>query len=489
MTGFVTINKNDLNQYQVNQCEFTFPGPPGAGLCITIFVNICLAGDSGGNIVLTFRQTIDILNRVLYSDRAAGIGNQAGMVNKNKQLKILKKILQSPVFAKSETYKKILTYLVDCALTGRIPGEIDIATRVLGRDESFDPFEDTLVRVHIYKLRKRLEEYYKDEGKQDTVRLTIPKGHYNVVYESVSRKEQKKGKGFIRPWMRRPDFAVIIVLLIFSLVQWHQNSSLKRRVHFRKVSESAFVWSGILSDNLPVLLVFGNLFAFYEYQEDIQRSRLIRDDHIGSQDDLEAFIHRNRRNPAGYKHPVWEIIPKSSLQHLSSLQPVFQAHGKDFSWKTSDQVTWEDMKQHHIVYIGHFHNLNHLRELLPAHHFSWEPEGASHWIRYRSGSEDTLYSYINPDSNEKQLTRDYILFSSIQGPVNNRLLFIISFNQMGRVDLVNTLMDPVSLNALLEEAARIHGSPVPENFEMLLEIEGYEETALYRRVKHVYEIP
>jgi len=37
---------------------------------------------------------------------------------------------------------------------------------------------DTIVRVEAGKLRKRLEEYYADEGAAAPVRIEVPKGSY-----------------------------------------------------------------------------------------------------------------------------------------------------------------------------------------------------------------------------------------------------------------------------------------------------------------------
>jgi len=60
--------------------------------------------------------------------------------------------------------------------------EYSIATQVLGRAESFDPRQDSIVRVEARKLRARLAKYYEEEGEQDPVRIEFLKGSYVPVF-------------------------------------------------------------------------------------------------------------------------------------------------------------------------------------------------------------------------------------------------------------------------------------------------------------------
>lgn len=57
-----------------------------------------------------------------------------------------------------------------------------IATEVFGRDASFDPQSDPIVRVEAGHLRRALEQYYVGAGRQDPVEITIPKGAYVPVF-------------------------------------------------------------------------------------------------------------------------------------------------------------------------------------------------------------------------------------------------------------------------------------------------------------------
>jgi len=53
---------------------------------------------------------------------------------------------------------------------------------VFGKDEDFDPEQDSLVRIHAGRLRRLLRLYYLLEGKNDPIVIEIPKGTYQPKF-------------------------------------------------------------------------------------------------------------------------------------------------------------------------------------------------------------------------------------------------------------------------------------------------------------------
>lgn len=96
----------------------------------------------------------------------------------------LRQILQSPHFDASERNRKFLVYVVEEALAGRSDRikAYAIATTVFGRDESFDPQLDSIVRIEAGRLRRSLEHYYLTSGIRSDVRIDIPRGGYVPVF-------------------------------------------------------------------------------------------------------------------------------------------------------------------------------------------------------------------------------------------------------------------------------------------------------------------
>ncbi len=76
----------------------------------------------------------------------------------------------------------LLRYLVQEEFAGR--GDrlkaYAIATDVFGRGSTFDPQQDSIVRVEIARLRKAIDYYFATEGQSEPVKLAIPRGSYRL---------------------------------------------------------------------------------------------------------------------------------------------------------------------------------------------------------------------------------------------------------------------------------------------------------------------
>jgi Tfp pilus assembly protein PilF len=101
-------------------------------------------------------------------------------------------MLASALFAASETHSRILDYLVESTLGG-----IDITENML-LAKFFEGHEkqrlkgkpQNIVRVTVTGLRKRIDEYYREEGYGDLVRIDIP------AEESLKGRKRPGGKAY-----------------------------------------------------------------------------------------------------------------------------------------------------------------------------------------------------------------------------------------------------------------------------------------------------
>lgn len=94
-------------------------------------------------------------------------------------------LLQSETFRRATRMRQMLQYLVAETLAGR--GErlkqFNIAVEAFGYGSDFDPQILTSVRTEAYRLRSRLEYYYRTEGATDQVRVSLPKGGFMPTFE------------------------------------------------------------------------------------------------------------------------------------------------------------------------------------------------------------------------------------------------------------------------------------------------------------------
>ncbi len=96
----------------------------------------------------------------------------------------LAKVLGSAAFAHVDRLKRFLAFIVDESVCGRADKlkEFLIGIEVFGKDSSFDPRTDPIVRVQARRLRARLAKYYLDEGRNDALMIDLPKGSYAPAF-------------------------------------------------------------------------------------------------------------------------------------------------------------------------------------------------------------------------------------------------------------------------------------------------------------------
>lgn len=137
------------------------------------------------------------------------------------------------VIGRSANQKKLFEYLIFReidVIEGKLnaqqtPKEIEIAIAVFGKDVDFNPAEDSIVRVNISNLRKKLESYYMLAGQRDAYYISIPIGGYRLVFTKNSRVENelninvsdKKTHSKIASATKKSRIIILFLLLIVVL--------------------------------------------------------------------------------------------------------------------------------------------------------------------------------------------------------------------------------------------------------------------------------
>jgi len=110
----------------------------------------------------------------------------------------LERILRSRTFVHSHRIRRFLQFVVEESLQGRQHRlkEYVIGMEVFGRQESFDPRVDSIVRVEARRLRSKLEDYYSndaDSANGSSLRIQIHKGSYVPLFETSSAGQRNAG--------------------------------------------------------------------------------------------------------------------------------------------------------------------------------------------------------------------------------------------------------------------------------------------------------
>src|SRR5216683_5060289 len=97
----------------------------------------------------------------------------------------VRRILESKAFRTSEVHRNLLNYLAEKSLSGDADSlkEYTVGLDVFAKPSSYDPRQESVVRMHMARLRQKLAEYYRTEGADDAIVVDLPKGAFKVTFE------------------------------------------------------------------------------------------------------------------------------------------------------------------------------------------------------------------------------------------------------------------------------------------------------------------
>src|SRR5262249_20988189 len=120
----------------------------------------------------------------------------------------LGKILSSSAFVNSPRMSRFLRFVVETTLDGKRESikEYVIAIEVFEKAGDYDSQADSTVRTEASKLRSRLARYYENEGREDPLVITIPKGSYVPQFEDRNRGTPAASPVTGAPAAAQPNF-------------------------------------------------------------------------------------------------------------------------------------------------------------------------------------------------------------------------------------------------------------------------------------------
>ena len=390
------------------------------------------------------------------------------MISEATQKKLLEKIITSKEFSGSKIYQNYLTYLVDATNEGKNLKEATIAIEVFGKDEHFNPSEDTIVRSHTYTLRKKLENYYYTEGRDDKFQLQIPKGHYHSIFVPTPNQGEPETNG-IQSFLNRYSIitiVVLIVMLVFFLISYYNTH--RDISTYKIIEQNDPVWSDYLQSELPILLVIGNHFFFNDYSAKYGDTLTYRHPAINSMEDFEAAYPGYSIKPAPEPyfpyHSIWSIPPVLSILYSANKNPIL---------KKSSDINPQMLNEYNIIYLGSIKTLDILKHTLLESHFSYEI--SPHKI-----------TYTPPDGGEKKVfetslhsqgpNEDLVLALKMPGPDKNSIFIIASYHSLGTPEIANYLVNQTT-RTFFENQLKDKFGTIPNYFEALFRVKGIDKTA------------
>ena len=98
---------------------------------------------------------------------------------------LIRRVASSVTFEKSPRLRAFFLHVCRCAIEKKAEEatEQQIGIYVYGRSPGYNPNDDNIVRSQARVLRMKLEHHFANEGKDEPVIITIPKGQYLPVFD------------------------------------------------------------------------------------------------------------------------------------------------------------------------------------------------------------------------------------------------------------------------------------------------------------------
>lgn len=179
---------------------------------------------------------------------------------------LLHRVAASTLFQKSNRLRELLLFVGERALVAPDASmrEQDIGVEVFGRTAGYDTSQDTLVRVQASQLRKKLQQYFAEDGKEEPMVIDLPKGGYVPVFkarEAAAPPEPPPPPR--RAWL---PWAAAVLLALLSGILLFQNANLRSRAEFGvgPAPTTTRFWQRVLGNGMHSYLVLSdaNLVVF-----------------------------------------------------------------------------------------------------------------------------------------------------------------------------------------------------------------------------------
>jgi hypothetical protein len=299
---------------------------------------------------------------------------------------VVSRILSSKHFSNAPTKQRFLQLICKAYIDGREDklNEYMIGCEVYDRDETYNPALDPIVRVGAHGLRKKLQSYYKAEGKDDELILEIPVGSYIPIFtrrirppESIpstndttptvlsaeSGEKDEISEKSRRKWITLLSL-VVAFLIMTVLVMAFSTRQLCGQFADGALSGGSLdvikpVWETFLKDESPPLIVLTNppVFRLSNPNDPDQISRFSTDLTPAETSTINEIFGRERLIAGNGSTPrlVLSRDEYSSFGEtigLYQITQLFNKIGKNVVLKQSRRLTVEDLKDHNAILLG-----------------------------------------------------------------------------------------------------------------------------------------
>ncbi len=386
----------------------------------------------------------------------------------------LDQILESHWFRESAQLQKFLRYVVEETLAGRQDGlkEYSLGVAVFHRPPDYDPRTDAIVRVQASQLRKRLTSYYEHEGRNSTLRISLPRGGYVPVWSETEPEPhpalpappaasppRRRSIGRSLFWAGVAAGAVIVTIA-FLLAIWLQK---------RPPAYASALWGPFVSSKAETIVSFG-VPVFYS-----GGGFFIRDTAANTPNQLtgERYdrIVRALGAPVFPQQDVYTGI--GDMLGTYAVGHWLEGHGVRISLANSHNIGHTDILGKNLVVVSSVRFQTLLQEMQLPSRFTFVPQISGFAVQNPGPGESAQYTEMSGAG----VDTSYALIRLWPGkPSGYRILYVTGINTWATLGAAQYAVNPQK-NADLQRRLDADPPDGPKGrkspfFEVLLRIEG-----------------
>jgi hypothetical protein len=261
----------------------------------------------------------------------------------NEQREEVQRILRSAQFRRAPKLQRFLSLICEYHFENRSHeiNEYVIAVEAFGKGADFDASQDSLVRVQAREARRRLHEYYQDEGKDSKITLEIPLGSYAPVFTPLITPSRSKRAPMPRAgWIMLASTALVCAVLLFSADRQRRLWLGASNIASAQAASSPLtplvscLWSRFLDSEIPTVLVLSN-------------------PNVGGCTDTQLAAANGPSGSAVKKKPCPdEYTGMGEAVAINLFTNIFQSRKKPLIVKQSRMVNEDDVKRYNLILLG-----------------------------------------------------------------------------------------------------------------------------------------
>ena len=349
------------------------------------------------------------------------------------------RIVENQNLRLSDRLGRLLTYLSEKSLAGQADElkEYIVGLEAFDKPESYDPRQESVVRMQMGRLRQKLGDYYRTDGADDPILIDLPKGGFKIsfierwpaVVPTTTRRVMRL------PWNALLAASIGIVMLgSYSLWVRYSFSSGGRTVQPHVIEADSWtpemrqLWGPVLASDRPLLVCLATA-------------------------------------PPGPS-------AAGTASGAFRLGQFLASHKQNVLLTRGDQLSMPEIQMDNIVFVGPSAGNRQIDSVPVDREIVLESRGIRN-LHPHDGEPKFLADHIS--SNPQDADESFALVSRTPGLYGHGEIISLSGNQVSSVAAaVQVVTDPTLARTLVSRMKNADGS-LPHYFQLVLKIRSMDD--------------